>query len=161
MCFIGIMGFFIVRYSFKPKYLASLLLMSSVGLYASFRHVALHAARDVGQGFGMDVFGIHTQMWAEIVFWCSVFLLSIAVFFAPRFDALLEEFRGRAYREFTKFNRVALGIVAVILASNAFQAFWGTGLPPPTGATATRSASRLTEGATSGRPKAGTACGTK
>lgn len=130
MCFIGIMGFFIVRYGFKPKYLASLLLMSSVGLYASFRHVALHAARDIGQGFGMDVFGIHTQMWAEIVFWCSVFLLSIAVFFAPRFDALLEEFRGRAYREFTKFNRIALGIVAVILASNAFQAFWGTGLPP-------------------------------
>lgn len=61
VCFIGIMGFFIVRYGFKPKYLASLLLMSSVGLYASFRHVALHAARDVGQGFGMDVFGIHTH----------------------------------------------------------------------------------------------------
>ena len=130
MCFIGIMGFFIVRYGFKPKYLASLLLMSSIGLYASFRHVAVHAARDVGQGFGMDVFGIHTQMWAEIVFWCSVFLLSIALFFAPRFDALLAEFRGRAYRQLTKFNRIALGIVAIILASNAFQAFWGTGLPP-------------------------------
>lgn len=130
MCFIGVMGFFIVRYGFKPKYLATLLLMSSVGIYASLRHISIHAARDLGQGFGMAVFGVHTQMWAEIVFWCSVFLLSIAFFFAPRFDALVEEFRGKAYRELTKFNRIALGIVIVILASNAFQAFWGTGLPP-------------------------------
>ena len=67
MAYIGVVALFMVRYGFKPKYLATMLVMAACGLYSSFRHLGNHAMRDVGQGFGLDVFGIHTQMWAEIV----------------------------------------------------------------------------------------------
>lgn len=130
MAFIGVVALFMVRYGFKPKYLATMLVMAAVGLYSSFRHLGNHASRDVGQGFGLDIFGIHTQMWAEIVFWCVVMLFGLATFLAPRFDALIAEMRGRPWRPLTPFYKIAFGIVAFIIASNSFQALWGTGLPP-------------------------------
>jgi len=101
MAYIGVVALFMVRYGFKPKYLATMLVMAAVGLYMSFRHYGNHAMRDVGQGFGLDVFGIHTQFWAEIVFWCVVFLFGLAVYLAPRFDALVAEFKGKAFRSST------------------------------------------------------------
>lgn len=130
MAFIGVVALFMVRYGFKPKYLAMMLVMAGVGLYSSFRHLGNHAARDVGQGFGLEVFGLHTQMWAEIVFWCVVVLFGLACFLAPRFDALVAELKGRPFRPMTGFMKAAFGIVAAIIASNAFQAAWTTGLPP-------------------------------
>ena len=130
MAYIGVVALFMVRYGFKPKYLATMLVMAAVGLYSSFRHLGNHAARDVGQGFGLDIFGIHTQMWAEIVFWCVVMLFGLATFLAPRFDALIAEMRGRPWRPLTTFYKIAFGIVAFIIASNSFQAAWSTGLPP-------------------------------
>ena len=86
MAFIGVVALFMVRYGFKPKYLATMLVMAAVGLWSSFRHLGVHAARDVGQGFGLEIMGLHTQMWAEIVFWCVVMLFGLALFLAPRFD---------------------------------------------------------------------------
>lgn len=130
MAYIGVVALFMVRYGFKPKYLASMLVMAAVGLYMSFRHLGNHAMRDVGQGFGLDVFGIHTQMWAEIVFWCVVMLFGLACFLAPRFDALIAEMRAKPWRPLTTFYKAAFGIVAFIIASNTFQALWSTGLPP-------------------------------
>lgn len=130
MAYIGVVALFMVRYGFKPKYLATMLVMAAVGLYFSFRHYSNHAMRDVGQGFGLDVFGVHTQFWAEVVFWCVVMLFGLAVYLAPRFDALIEEFKGRKFRPFTKFYKVSFGIVAAIIFSNSFQALWSTGLPP-------------------------------
>ena len=94
MAYIGVIALMMVRYGFKPKYLGMLLVMAAFGLYMSFRHLGNHAMRDVGQGFGLDVFGIHTQMWAEIVFWCVVMLFGLAVFLAPRFDARIAEMTG-------------------------------------------------------------------
>ena len=70
----------------------------------------------------LDVFGIHTQMWAEIVFWCVVMLFGLAVFLAPRFDALIAEMKGKPFRPLSSFNKIAFSIVAFILASNTFQA---------------------------------------
>ena len=130
MAYIGVVALFMVRYGFKPKYLATMLVMAAVGLYMSFRHLGNHAMRDVGQGFGLDVFGIHTQMWAEIVFWCVVMLFGLACFLAPRFDALIAEMRAKPWRPLTAFYKAAFGIVAFIIASNTFQALWSTGLPP-------------------------------
>lgn len=130
MAFIGVVVLFMVRYGFKPKYLATMCVMAAVGLWMSFRHVSAHGMRDVGQGFGLDIFGVHTQMWAEIVFWCVVMLFGLFTYLAPRFDALMAEMRGKPFRPLTGFYKTAFGIVAFILASNAFQALWSTGLPP-------------------------------
>ncbi len=130
MAFIGVVALFMVRYGFKPKYLGTMLVMAALGLYSSFRHLGNHAARDVGQGFGLDIFGLHTQMWAEIVFWCVVLLFGLACFLAPRADALIAELKGAKWRPMTGFMKLSFGIVAFIIASNAFQAAWTTGLPP-------------------------------
>ena len=59
MAYIGVVALFMVRYGFKPKYLATMLVMAAVGLYMSFRHYGNHAMRDVGQGFGLDLSLIH------------------------------------------------------------------------------------------------------
>lgn len=130
MAYIGVVALFMVRYGFRPKYLAMMLVMAACGLYSSFRHLGNHAFRDVGQGFGLDIFGLHTQFWAEVVFWCVVMLFGLATFLAPRFDALIAEMRGKPFRPLTTFYEIAFGIVAFIIGSNAFQALWSTGLPP-------------------------------
>ncbi|MDN2925559.1 disulfide bond formation protein B, partial [Campylobacter jejuni] len=74
MIFIGVMALFIVRYDMKGKYLAALLIMTSVGLYQSFAHYGNNAHRDLDQCFGLAVFGIHTYFWSEVVFWAVVIL---------------------------------------------------------------------------------------
>lgn len=130
MMFIGVVALFIVRYGVKPKYLAMLLIMAAVGLWSSWRHLGNHAARDVGQGFGLEIMGLHTQMWAEIVFWCVVMLFGLALFLAPRIDALVAELKGGKVRPMTGFMKVSFGIVAAVIASNTFQAAWTTGVPP-------------------------------
>lgn len=80
MAYIGVVCLFMARYGVKPKYLATLFVMAAAGLWMSFRHYGNHAARDVSQGFGLDIFGIHTYFWAEIVFWCVVFLFGLAMY---------------------------------------------------------------------------------
>ncbi len=130
MIFIGVMGFFIVRYGIKGRYIAAMLIMTAVGLYQSFAHYGNHAMRDLDQGFGLAIFGIHTYFWAEIVFWAVVLLLGVIFAFAPKFSAFEEELAGEKYRQFTKFSRSAIIISAIIIASNAAQAFISTGIPP-------------------------------
>lgn len=130
MAYIGVVCLFMARYGVKPKYLATLFVMAAAGLWMSFRHYGNHAARDVSQGFGLDIFGIHTYFWAEIVFWCVVFLFGLAMYFAPRMDALIANMKGQAWRPTTKYFKVTCLTVAFILASNTFQALWSTGIPP-------------------------------
>ncbi|TBR82044.1 disulfide bond formation protein B [Campylobacter novaezeelandiae] len=133
MIFIGVMALFIVRYGIKGKYLAALLIMTAVGLYQSFAHYGNHAHRDLDQGFGLAVFGIHTYFWAEVIFWAVVLLLGVIFAFAPKFGAFEKELNGEKIRKFTKFSFAAVFISALIVASNVFQAFVSTGIPPYVG----------------------------
>ena len=133
MIFIGVMALFIVRYGMKGKYLAALLIMTAVGLYQSFAHYGNHAHRDLDQGFGLAVFGIHTYFWAEVVFWAVVLLLGVIFAFAPKFNAFETELNGEKFRKYTKFSLAAVVISAIIVASNVFQAFVSTGIPPYVG----------------------------
>lgn len=130
MIFIGVTALFIVRYGLKAKYLAMLLVMTGFGLWQSFAHFGIHAHRDLDQGFGLAVFGIHTYFWAEVVFWAVVVLLGAIFFFAPKFSALEEEMGGDTIRKFGSFTRSAFIVCAFIIASNVFQAFVSTGIPP-------------------------------
>lgn len=60
------------------------LLCTAAAIVFSFRHIAPHLARDLDQGFGLMVLGVHTYFWAEVVFWALIFLLGVMFFFAPR-----------------------------------------------------------------------------
>ncbi|EGK8165710.1 disulfide bond formation protein B [Campylobacter coli] len=133
MIFIGVIALFIVRYGMKGKYLAALLIMTAVGLYQSFAHYGNHAHRDLDQGFGLAVFGIHTYFWAEVVFWAVVLLLGVMFAFAPKFGSFDKELNGEKFRKFTKFSFAAVLISTLIVASNVFQAFVSTGIPPYVG----------------------------
>ncbi|WP_291950183.1 disulfide bond formation protein B [Campylobacter sp.] len=133
MIFIGVIALFIVRYGIKGKYLAFLLIATAFGLWQSFHHIAGHAHRDLDQGFGLPIFGLHTYFWAEVVFWAVVLLLGVIFAFAPKFSSFEKEMEGVDFRKLTKFNLVAMSIATFIIASNVFQAFVSTGIPPYSG----------------------------
>lgn len=130
MIFIGVMAFFIVRYGMKARYLAMILIMAGFGLWQSFAHFGIHAHRDLDQGFGLAIFGIHTYFWAEVVFWAVVLILGVIFLFAPKFSAFEDELDGESIRKISKPALYAFMISAFIVASNVFQAFVSTGLPP-------------------------------
>ncbi|MCR8685446.1 disulfide bond formation protein DsbI [Campylobacter ureolyticus] len=130
MIFIGVIALFIVRYGMKAKYLAMLLIVTAFGLWQSLAHYGNHAHRDLDQGFGLAVFGIHTYFWAEVVFWAVILLLGIMLFFAPKFSSFDKEMEGKTYRNLSKPVFVVFVISAFVIASNVFQAFVSTGIAP-------------------------------
>ncbi|WP_299549523.1 disulfide bond formation protein B [uncultured Helicobacter sp.] len=133
MIYIGVIAFFIIRYGIKGKYVSALLIVTAFGLYQSLAHFGNHAMRDLDQGFGLAVFGIHTYFWAEVVFWAVVLLLGVIFAFAPKFGEFDTEMAGKKIREWTKFSFMAVLITTFIIASNVFQAFVSTGIPPYAG----------------------------
>lgn len=133
MIFIGVLALFIVRYGLKPKYIAMLLIVTAFGLWQSFAHFGNHALRDLDQGFGLAIFGIHTYFWAEVVFWAVIIILGVIFFFAPKFSAFAEEMGDAKHRELSKPALAAFIVAALIIASNVFQAFVSTGVPPYSG----------------------------
>ncbi|MGH1600288.1 disulfide bond formation protein DsbI [Campylobacter majalis] len=130
MIFIGVMALFIVRYGLKARYIGTLLVMTAFGLWQSLAHFGNHAGRDLDQGFGLAVFGIHTYFWAEIVFWAVVLLLGVIFFFLPKFSSFEAEMNGDKFRKLNTGAKFAFIAVALIIASNVFQAFVSTGIPP-------------------------------
>lgn len=133
MIFIGVIALFIVRYGLKGRYLSALLIITAAGLYQSFAHYGNHAHRDLDQGFSLAIFGIHTYFWAEVIFWAVILLLGVIFAFAPKFGAFDAEMQGQKFRKYTKFSLAATIISAIIVASNVFQAFVSTGIPPYVG----------------------------
>lgn len=133
MVYIALAGLFILRYGLKPKYMAILLLIVAGGLYQSFYHLGNHALEDVGQGFALSIFGLHTQFWAESVFWMVVLVMGALLLFAPHFSILDQEgslyIHGMRlpYRKLSRSNLWAFAIFSVVVASNMLQAFISTG----------------------------------
>lgn len=127
MIFIAGMALFIVRYGFKLKYIASIILMAGVGMWQSFRHFGAHAQNDIGQGFSLAIFGIHTQFWAEVIFWCVIMFIAFLFFMAPKIEEFTEEMNGRKYRILSGLPKAAFVVFLVISASNIFQAFISAG----------------------------------
>ncbi len=130
MIYIGVCALFLIRYGFKPKYVAMLLLITAVGLWESFYHFGFHTQEDVGQGFALAVFGIHTQFWAEIVFWFVIVFLALILFFAPNIKEFIIEFDGKKFRKLSKINKIAYWIFFIVVTSNLIQAFISAGVPP-------------------------------
>lgn len=125
MMYIGALALFIARFGLKPKYIAMILIMTAFGLWQSFNHLAWHSGNDLDQGFSLLMFGLHSYVWAEIVFWSVIVILGVILLFAPKFSDLEG---GRA--EFTPPVKMAFFASIFVIASNAFQAFVSTGIPP-------------------------------
>jgi len=124
MILLGLLGLFILRYGPRPRYIGVALLVSAYGIFMGTRHVASHAARDIGQGFSVPILGVHTYTWSLAVFWLSVVIIALLVM------VLRPEPVANGPRTLTPLGRAAAAVFLVVAAANVVQAFASTGPPP-------------------------------
>jgi disulfide bond formation protein DsbB len=87
-------------------------------------HTALHVARDIGQGFSIEIFGAHTYTWSLFIFWVSVVTMGALL-------VLLGEMRkAEEPRVLGRFERLVFMVFLAVIAGNIVQAFASTGPPP-------------------------------
>jgi disulfide bond formation protein DsbB len=124
MALLALIGLFVLRYGPRPRYLGLAVLVAVYGLFMSLRHLSLHAARDIGQGFGREILGIHTYSWALLIFWLSALLIG----------ALLMTLRAQdlavGSRTLRPLGRLAGAVFLVVIAANLVQALVSVGPPP-------------------------------
>jgi disulfide bond formation protein DsbB len=124
MILIALVGLFVVRYGPRPRYLGMAVLLGVWGVYMSLRHSGLHVARDVGQGFSAPILGVHTYVWALVVYVTALAVIGVLLLFVRELSA------AEGAREPTRAGRFGMGLFMVIAAANALQAFASTGPPP-------------------------------
>ena len=124
MLLIALVALFVVRYGPRPRYLGLLVLLGAWGTFMALRHSALHLARDVGQGFAGTILGAHTYVWAWVIHWAVLLVAGVLLLlFRGPLAGKLEAKPGCA-------GRFAMGLLVVMAAANAVQAFASTGPPP-------------------------------
>jgi len=124
MLLISLIGLFVLRFGPKPKYVGMAVLIATWGLFMGVRHTAMHAARDIGQGFSLEIFGAHTYTWALFIYWICAFAMGLLLLMTR--PAHLSS----GVRTLGGLERFAFGAFIVVVAGNAVQAFVSTGPPP-------------------------------
>jgi len=124
MAIIALIGLFVLRYGPRPKYIGLSVLVGAWGVFMGLRHVGMHAARDVGQGFSIEIFGAHTYTWAFFIFWVCVVTMGGLLL------AMKETDLSAGPRPLLALDKLAMGVFLVVIAGNIVQAFASTGPPP-------------------------------
>ncbi len=124
MILIALTGLFVVRFGPRPRYLGMAVLLGVWGVYMALRHSGLHVARDVGQGFSAPILGVHTYVWALVIYVIALAVIGVLLLFVPQIAP------AEGAREPGKVGRFATGLFLVVIAANALQAFASTGPPP-------------------------------
>ncbi len=124
MLLISLVGLFVLRYGPKPKYVGMAVLIAAWGMLMGLRHVGMHGARDIGQGFSLEIMGAHTYTWALFTYWVCVLAMG-ALLLLVRPNQL-----NAGVRTLTTLERVAGCAFVVVVAANVVQAFASTGPPP-------------------------------
>jgi hypothetical protein len=124
MLLIALVTLFVVRYGPRPRYLGILVLLGAWGMFMAVRHSALHLARDVGQGFSGTILGAHTYVWSWAIHWLVLIAAGLLLLL------LRSAFPEPWGREPGRAGRFAMGLLVVMAAANAVQAFASTGPPP-------------------------------
>ncbi len=124
MLLIALTGLFVLRYGPKPKYVGTAVLIAGWGLFMGLRHTGMHAARDIGQGFSLEIFGAHTYTWALFIYWVCVLAMG-ALLLMVRPAQLAGEPRALG-----GIARLAGYAFVLVVAANVVQAFASTGPPP-------------------------------
>ncbi len=135
MILVGVMGIFILRYGPRLRYTSLVYISAMAGLYMSLRHTGSHFRDDIGQGFGSAIMGAHTYSWGAFVFFVTIVVITVLNIFYARDKQLMKEISENKLfmNTFSKFTKVVVFIALIVVASNAFQAFFTNGLPPYTG----------------------------
>jgi disulfide bond formation protein DsbB len=124
MLLIALTGLFILRFGPKPKYVGMAVLIAGWGVFMGMRHVGMHAARDVGQGFSLDILGAHTYTWALFTYWICVLVMGALLLMVRDGQVPAEP------RTLRGIERLAGGAFLLVVAANVVQAFASTGPPP-------------------------------
>jgi disulfide bond formation protein DsbB len=128
MTVIALIGLFILRYGPKPRYVGLGVLVAAYGVFMAIRHSSLHLARDIGQGFAIEMLGAHTYTWSFAVFWVCLVVMAAMLLAVP-----VEDLQPGPPRTLGAIDRAALGSFLVVVAGTIVQAFAGTGPPPYVG----------------------------
>lgn len=124
MALIALLGIFVLRYGPRPRYLGLAVLIGAYGIFMGLRHVASHAARDIGQGFSIPILGAHTYTWSLFIFWVSVVTMGVLLML------IRKEHLDEGSRSLRPLERLAGAVFLVVIGANAVQAFASTGPPP-------------------------------
>jgi len=127
MAIIALTGLFILRYGPRPKYIGLSVLVGAWGVFMGMRHVGMHAARDVGQGFSVEILGAHTYTWALFIYWVCIVTMGVLL------TMLREPELQAAPRRLRALESAAMVVFLVVVAGNIVQAFASTGPPPYVG----------------------------
>ena len=124
MALVALVGLFVLRYGPKPKYIGLAVLIAIWGVFMGIRHTGMHAARDVGQGFSVEILGAHTYTWALLIYWVSVAMMGLLLLMTRK-----EDIEDRP-RPLGLLGGLAGIVFLVVIAGNVVQAFASTGPPP-------------------------------
>ncbi len=124
MALIALTGLFLLRYGPKPKYIGLATLIGAWGIFMGMRHAGMHAARDLGQGFSLEILGAHTYTWALFIYWVCVVTMGVLLTMMKEGDF------AEPPRSLSPLGRLAMVVYLVVIAANAVQAFASTGPPP-------------------------------
>ncbi len=124
MALVALTGLFVLRFGARPKYVGLSIFIGAYGMFMGLRHTAMHAARDVGQGFSLEVLGAHTYTWALFIFWVTVVTMGALLM------AVKERDVAPQVRTFGSLENTAAIVFLVVIAGNIAQAFASTGPPP-------------------------------
>lgn len=124
MTLIALTAVFILRFGPRPRYIGLGVLLATHGVYMALRHSSLHLARDVGQGFALEILGAHTYIWSAFIFFLALSLMGALLVMMRDGEA------SGAVRDPGTLGRAAIVVFLVAVAGNALQAFASTGPPP-------------------------------
>ena len=124
MALVALIGLFILRFGPRPKYVGRAVLVGGWGMFMGMRHTAMHAARDVGQGFSLEILGAHTYTWALFIYWICVVMMGVLLMMAEKHERPAEP------RTLRPLESLAGTVFLVVIAGNMVQAFASTGPPP-------------------------------
>ncbi len=124
MAIIALLGLFVLRFGPRPKYIALSVLVGAWGVFMSLRHTGMHAARDIGQGFSVEIFGAHTYTWALFIFWVCVVTMGALLLIVKETDL------SAASLALRPLEKLAMFVFLIVIGGNIVQAFASTGPPP-------------------------------
>lgn len=134
MVVVGVAGILVLRYGLRARYAAMILFSAAYGLFMTLRHSSFSIYRDVGMGFGGDIFGAHTYTWGILVFWIVVMAMGFFILFAKNYQISDDLSRDETrVKNLSKYSKFVVFVSLIVVFSNAIQALISAGIPPYSG----------------------------
>ncbi|BCX79548.1 disulfide bond formation protein B [Campylobacter sp. 19-13652] len=127
----GVAGILILRYGLKLRYIAAVFISGGYGMFMTLRHTSFMSSRDMGMGFGGDIFGAHTYTWGVLVYWVVIIFMGVLLLLVKKGDFKDEiTSNDTKIKPLSAYSKFVIFLSFIVIASNAVQAFISAGPPP-------------------------------